>query len=193
MPPLNDLLNADQIRIVNRGTNDEKVALINSFDPEKRQQLLRALPPQALMELPELGREAMALRQPQQFVNSELIENKLDRAIYSNRQLEEVLVDFWMNHFNVYNGKGQDRVLFDRTFSNATPSAPMSSDIFATCCWRQPAIRQCCSTWTTGNRRFPATINPFHRACDAPASTKTMAAGNNGIAHPRNQWRLYAG
>src|SRR5439155_1403498 len=41
----------------------------------------------------------------------DLIENKLYRAIYSNRQLEEVLADFWMNHFNVFNGKGQDRVL----------------------------------------------------------------------------------
>jgi uncharacterized protein (DUF1800 family) len=45
------------------------------------------------------------------FVNGELIEQKLYRAVYSNRQLEEVLVDFWMNHFNVFNGKGQDRVL----------------------------------------------------------------------------------
>ena len=27
------------------------------------------------------------------------------RAVYSNRQLEEVLVDFWFNHFNVYEGK----------------------------------------------------------------------------------------
>jgi uncharacterized protein (DUF1800 family) len=40
-----------------------------------------------------------------------LIENKLYRAIYSNRQLEEVLVDFWMNHFNVFNGKGPARAL----------------------------------------------------------------------------------
>ena len=33
------------------------------------------------------------------------------RALYSNRQLEEVLVDFWLNHFNVFNGKGQGRML----------------------------------------------------------------------------------
>jgi uncharacterized protein (DUF1800 family) len=51
------------------------------------------------------------MNQPQQYVNQELIENKLYRAIYSNRQLEEVLVDFWMNHFNVFNGKNQTRVL----------------------------------------------------------------------------------
>jgi uncharacterized protein (DUF1800 family) len=111
MPPLNELLPPDQIRTANRGSREEKLALFNSFDESKRRQVLRALPPQALVEFPDLARQAMALRQPQQFVNSELIENKLYRAIYSNRQLEEVLVDFWVNHFNVFNGKGPDRVL----------------------------------------------------------------------------------
>src|SRR5215471_17707482 len=40
-----------------------------------------------------------------------LTESKLLRAIYSNRQLEEVLTDFWFNHFNVYLDKGADRFL----------------------------------------------------------------------------------
>jgi uncharacterized protein (DUF1800 family) len=37
----------------------------------------------------------------------ELAEAKLLRAVYSERQLEEVLVDFWFNHFNVFARKGQ--------------------------------------------------------------------------------------
>ncbi|MEP6502816.1 MAG: DUF1800 domain-containing protein [Betaproteobacteria bacterium] len=36
---------------------------------------------------------------------------RLLRALNSPRQLEEVLVDFWFNHFNVYEGKGLVRVL----------------------------------------------------------------------------------
>ena len=36
---------------------------------------------------------------------------KLVRAIESNRQLQEVLVDFWGNHFNIDMKKGPDRVL----------------------------------------------------------------------------------
>jgi uncharacterized protein (DUF1800 family) len=36
---------------------------------------------------------------------------KMLRAIYTNRQLEEVLVDFWFNHFNIYLDKGQDRYM----------------------------------------------------------------------------------
>jgi len=44
-------------------------------------------------------------------VMAELTLAKLDRAIYSQRQLDEVVVDFWMNHFNVFAGKGEDRWL----------------------------------------------------------------------------------
>ena len=36
---------------------------------------------------------------------------RLTRAIESPRQLEEVMVDFWFNHFNDFAGKGLDRVL----------------------------------------------------------------------------------
>jgi uncharacterized protein (DUF1800 family) len=40
----------------------------------------------------------------------ELNEQRLLRAIGSERQLQEVLVDFWFNHFNVHAGKGQTRI-----------------------------------------------------------------------------------
>jgi uncharacterized protein (DUF1800 family) len=41
----------------------------------------------------------------------ELSEQKLLRAVYSERQLQEVLTDFWFNHFNVDSRKGQTRYL----------------------------------------------------------------------------------
>ena len=44
-------------------------------------------------------------------VFADLAEAKLLRAVYSERQLEEVLVDFWFNHFNVFARKGADRDL----------------------------------------------------------------------------------
>jgi uncharacterized protein (DUF1800 family) len=40
----------------------------------------------------------------------ELSQQKLLRAAYSRRQLEEQMVDFWFNHFNVFAGKGATRV-----------------------------------------------------------------------------------
>ena len=50
------------------------------------------------------------LRTPQQLAN-ELHASRILRAVYSERQLQEVLVDFWTNHFNVFAGKGADRWL----------------------------------------------------------------------------------
>ena len=41
----------------------------------------------------------------------DLAEQKLLRAIYSERQLQEVLTDFWFNHFNVDARKGRTRFL----------------------------------------------------------------------------------
>ncbi|HEY3042734.1 MAG TPA: DUF1800 domain-containing protein [Vicinamibacterales bacterium] len=41
----------------------------------------------------------------------ELSQQKMLRAIYSERQLQEVLTDFWFNHFNVDARKGQDRFM----------------------------------------------------------------------------------
>ncbi len=42
---------------------------------------------------------------------TELGREQLWRAAYSERQLQEVMVQFWMNHFNIYAGKGVDRWL----------------------------------------------------------------------------------
>ena len=39
----------------------------------------------------------------------DLTSARILRATESERQLNEVMVDFWMNHFNVYASKGQDR------------------------------------------------------------------------------------
>jgi uncharacterized protein (DUF1800 family) len=41
----------------------------------------------------------------------ELQQQKVIRAVYSDRQLQEVLADFWFNHFNVDARKGADRFL----------------------------------------------------------------------------------
>ncbi|HMF54960.1 MAG TPA: DUF1800 domain-containing protein, partial [Pyrinomonadaceae bacterium] len=50
------------------------------------------------------------LRQPQALIG-ELQASRILRAVYSERQLQEVMLDFWTNHFNVFAGKGADRWL----------------------------------------------------------------------------------
>jgi uncharacterized protein (DUF1800 family) len=48
---------------------------------------------------------------PQQRAVQELQQSKILRAVYSEKQLQEVMTDFWFNHFNVYIQKGADRIL----------------------------------------------------------------------------------
>jgi uncharacterized protein (DUF1800 family) len=50
------------------------------------------------------------LQQPQR-ISAELQASRMLRAVYSERQLQEVMVDFWTNHFNVFMAKGADRWL----------------------------------------------------------------------------------
>jgi uncharacterized protein (DUF1800 family) len=44
-------------------------------------------------------------RKPQRVVE-ELAMAKVTRAVYSDRQLQQIMDDFWFNHFNVFAGKG---------------------------------------------------------------------------------------
>jgi uncharacterized protein (DUF1800 family) len=47
-------------------------------------------------------------KKPQRVIE-ELAMAKVTRAIYSERQLQQVMDDFWFNHFNVYAAKGEDK------------------------------------------------------------------------------------
>lgn len=62
----------------------------------------------------QLRRQA---RRSAQFVG-DLASSRVARAVMSERQLEEVMVDFWENHFNVFAGKDRTRYFlndYDRT------------------------------------------------------------------------------
>jgi uncharacterized protein (DUF1800 family) len=52
-----------------------------------------------------------AMNGPQGVVTSELQQAKMLRAIYAERQLEEVMTDLWFNHFNVFLNKDADQYL----------------------------------------------------------------------------------
>jgi uncharacterized protein (DUF1800 family) len=83
---------------------DEQVAFAESLRGGKGQEFLAGLDAKQKETL-------QAMNNPQSVVADELAQAKLLRAIYSDRQLEEVMTDFWFNHFNVFANKGADRIL----------------------------------------------------------------------------------
>jgi uncharacterized protein (DUF1800 family) len=114
--PLTSLLTPAQVRIVRNGSLEDRRALLASIPASKIDDFVIALNNNLRNQLlpsasPELRRKLMLANNPQQVVAADLAEGKLFRAIYSNRQLEEVLLDFWFNHFNVFLDKGNDRFM----------------------------------------------------------------------------------
>ncbi len=100
-PLLSDLLTADQIADVRSGDKEKVLAVFAALDPAKRADVAGQIPPKSQVFVPQYRREAQLKRSPRLVPSEDLKQARVFRAVYSNRQLEEVLVDFWFNHFNV--------------------------------------------------------------------------------------------
>ncbi|MCU1286876.1 MAG: hypothetical protein JWO13_3226 [Acidobacteriales bacterium] len=94
----------DRFNAVLKMPADERRIMVQGFQPEEREKLLQGMSAEQREQL-------QALANPQGVITNELVQSKLIRAIYSERQLDEVMTDFWFNHFNVFVQKGADRVL----------------------------------------------------------------------------------
>jgi uncharacterized protein (DUF1800 family) len=82
----------------------QQVAFADSVRGGKNQEFFEGLAPRQKETL-------LAMNNPTGVVTNELAQAKLLRAIYSQRQFEEVMTDFWMNHFNIFVNKGFDRLM----------------------------------------------------------------------------------
>jgi uncharacterized protein (DUF1800 family) len=102
----------------------DAVKVIN-LPPDQRMQRILAMPPDELVRfrkslsksellaaaqgLSPMQRETLvALQGSPRMIGAELLETRMLRDIYSERQLEAVMTDFWLNHFNVYIKKNQN-------------------------------------------------------------------------------------
>jgi len=103
-------------KLVEKFPQPNEAAKKEGLSKEEYQEKQREKARAAIERIDPLNPNAAAEQQlakivgPQRIV-VELSMAKLDRAIYSNRQLEAVMEDFWFNHFNVFAGKNQDRWL----------------------------------------------------------------------------------
>ena len=109
-------LDEHQKQVIENGKPPEQVALLESMPAAEQYDILDSLangPRQRLYALApgDLRRKIQIFNGPVQVVNQDLTEGKLLRAVYTNRQLEEVLTDFWYNHFNIFLDKGADRYM----------------------------------------------------------------------------------
>jgi len=100
-----------------RDTAAERIVRALPTLAQSSRELLEQYPPpqvvRAQMRRSEMSREdSLQLRrtaQQSRRVLAEMQIAKVARAVATERQLEEVVVDFWANHFTVFAGKGPER------------------------------------------------------------------------------------
>jgi uncharacterized protein (DUF1800 family) len=91
----------------------QRVLHLAAMQPEAFDVFFKSLKPQQRASLlqdlsPDLKEVVLDLENPQRLVNEEIIAQRLTRDIYSNAQLQEVMTDFWLNHFNVFLHKNDE-------------------------------------------------------------------------------------
>jgi uncharacterized protein (DUF1800 family) len=114
------LAEARENRTKNPNANNQKANSENANDQmtaPNGQPSMPAQQPPALDPQNEKYRKVLeeyyrenGFQRPQRII-AELQASRILRAVYSERQLQEVMVDFWTNHFNIFANKGADRWL----------------------------------------------------------------------------------
>ena len=102
------------------------------------------------------GMDMTQMQGPRQVI-LELQLARLIRAVYSRRQLNEVMVDFWSNHFNIFAGKGADRWLstsYDR--DTIRPHALGRFKELLTATAQSPAMLFYLDNWMSVSPQSPA-------------------------------------
>jgi uncharacterized protein (DUF1800 family) len=124
---------ADRIAFTGNLAGDQRNLLLNEFTPRERE-IFQGMAAGAGGAAYQLGQE--------------LSQAKLVRAILSERQLQEVMADFWFNHFNVFVGKDADQwytASYDRDVIRANALGKFRDLLMATA--KSPAMSIYLDNW----------------------------------------------
>ena len=154
---------------------------------------------------PEAQKARDPMRQQANSVVAELAEQKVLRAVYSERQLQEVLTDFWFNHFNVDARKNRERFLltvYERDAIRPHVLGTFRDLLEATA--RDPAMLVYLDNWMSAAERS-ATLARSRESASGRGQRRTRAAQAgaaraqrklraraDGAAHARRRRRLHA-
>ena len=99
----------------------DRFTAIMALSPNQLQRLRGAAGPALTAGMtPEQREILVALPGSVRMIALESMESRLMRDIYSDRQLEAVMTDFWLNHFNVYVRKNQNEPYLIPTYERET-------------------------------------------------------------------------
>jgi len=158
---------------MSNGKMADKNKDINEFSPAERQKYQQQV--NELYRKYELGR-------PQQ-ITQQLNASRILRAVYSERQLNEAMVDFWTNHFNVFAGKAATRWLlpaYDRDVIRPNALGNFKDLLLATA--KSPAMLFYLDNYQS--------VSPDAQTNNGRRGNRQMRQMQNGQMNPRMRERM---
>ncbi len=171
-----EAMSADKTAMKGEMSNGEmadKNKDINEFSPAERQKYQQQV--NELYRKYELGR-------PQQ-ITQQLNASRILRAVYSERQLNEAMVDFWTNHFNVFAGKAATRWLlpaYDRDVIRPNALGNFKDLLLATA--KSPAMLFYLDNYQS--------VSPDAQTNNGRRGNRQMRQMQNGQMNPRRRERM---
>jgi uncharacterized protein (DUF1800 family) len=175
----------------------EAVKIIN-LPPDQRMSRILAMSPKELIAFYQsLSRreraEAAAGLSPEQkelfaalpgslrVVSGELLQSRLLRDVYSNRQLEAVMTDFWLNHFNIYIRKNQNEPYLLSSFERDVirPNALGNFEDLLVATAKSPAMLMYLDNWQSIGPASIAAERVARRRLRSPDAKLKGASGLN--------------
>ena len=163
----------DEVQAVLALPPDQRLARLIAMQPEEMLSFRAALKPFQRVAMlrgltPEQVEIAAALQGgPLRVIGAEALESRLVRDVYSERQVQAVMTDFWLNHFSVYARKNQNEPYYLASYENDTilPNALGKFEDILVATAQSPAMLMYLDNWQS--------IGP-----DSLAATRVKRMGN---------------
>ena len=164
----------------------QRMTKLEALQPEEIQALRAALKGPAQQRLmqgfsPAEMEQAGAMEAPIRVVGAEAAATRLLRDVYSERQLQALMTDFWLNHFNVYDRKSQDEPYLLPAYEREAilPHALGRFEDLLVATAESPAMLTYLDNWTS--------IGPDSKAAQrANAAPAVAADGPTSATKPKN-------
>jgi uncharacterized protein (DUF1800 family) len=140
----------------------EMLSFRAKLNPREKLQLMQGLAPVQMETVAAMAGE------PVRVIGAETLESRLDRDVYSQRQLQAVMTDFWLNHFSVYVRKNQNEPYLLPEYQRDTilPNAMGNFETLLVATAKSPAMLTYLDNWLS--------IGP-----DSPAATRVKRVQQN--------------
>ena len=188
-PKVKDLAqpDPDEVQAVLQTPADQRVERLVEMKPDEMMSFKAALKPQQKQLLVEgMSPEdeevtGEFITAPERVVAAEILQERLERDVFSERQLQAVMADFWLNHFSVYLRKNENEPYYLPAYERDVilPNALGRFENLLVAVAQSPAMLMYLDNWESQGPNSVQAIRAQRAAFFQPAAKRQQPKGIN--------------